>query len=109
VYYIWFKYYYFLFAIFSIHKIGKQKMCLGIPGQIIEITDQNNKLAIVNVAGVKRQINIACIVDDQHPSESCIGDWVLVHVGFAMNRINEQEAKETLQILQEIAEIMVNN
>ncbi|MBW4435108.1 MAG: HypC/HybG/HupF family hydrogenase formation chaperone [Pelatocladus maniniholoensis HA4357-MV3] len=84
-------------------------MCLGIPGQIIEITDQNNKLAIVNVAGVKRQINIACIVDDQHPSESCIGDWVLVHVGFAMNRINEQEAKETLQILQEIAEIMVNN
>ncbi|MGJ5672383.1 MAG: HypC/HybG/HupF family hydrogenase formation chaperone [Nostochopsis sp.] len=84
-------------------------MCLGIPGQIIEITDQNNKLAIVNVAGVKRQINIACIVDDQHPPESCIGDWVLVHVGFAMNRINEKEATETLQILQEIAEIMVNN
>ncbi|BAZ67532.1 hydrogenase assembly chaperone HypC/HupF [Fischerella sp. NIES-4106] len=84
-------------------------MCLGIPGQIIEITDQNNKLAIVNVAGVKRQINIACIVDDQHPPESCIGEWVLVHVGFAMNRINEKEAKETLQILQEIAEIMVAN
>ncbi|MCP6757739.1 MAG: HypC/HybG/HupF family hydrogenase formation chaperone [Fischerella sp. CENA71] len=84
-------------------------MCLGIPGQIIEITDQNNKLAIVNVAGVKRQINIACIVDDQHPPESCIGDWVLVHVGFAMNRINEKEATETLQILQEIAEIMVKN
>ncbi|TFI52609.1 HypC/HybG/HupF family hydrogenase formation chaperone [Mastigocladus laminosus UU774] len=84
-------------------------MCLGIPGQIIEITDQNNKLAIVNVAGVKRQINIACIVDDQHPPESCIGDWVLVHVGFAMNRINEKEATETLQILQEISEIMVKN
>ncbi len=82
-------------------------MCLGIPGQIIEITDQNNKLAIVNVAGVKRQINIACIIDEQHPPESCIGEWVLVHVGFAMNRINEQEAKETLQILQEISEIMV--
>ncbi|KOP24049.1 hydrogenase assembly protein HupF [Hapalosiphon sp. MRB220] len=82
-------------------------MCLGIPGQIIEITDQNNKLAIVNVAGVKRQINIACIVDEQHPPESCIGEWVLVHVGFAMNRINEQEAKETLKILQEISEIMV--
>ncbi|TBR57537.1 hydrogenase assembly protein HupF [Westiellopsis prolifica IICB1] len=84
-------------------------MCLGIPGQIIEITDQNNKLAIVNVAGVKRQINIACIVDDQHPPESCIGDWVLVHVGFAMNRINEKEATETLQILQEISEIMVKS
>ncbi|MFB2772232.1 HypC/HybG/HupF family hydrogenase formation chaperone [Pelatocladus sp. BLCC-F211] len=84
-------------------------MCLGIPGQIIEITDHNNKLAIVNVAGVKRQINIACIVDDQHSPESCIGDWVLIHVGFAMNRINEQEARETLQILQEIAEVMANN
>ncbi|BAU04756.1 hydrogenase assembly protein HupF [Fischerella thermalis CCMEE 5268] len=78
-------------------------MCLGIPGQIIEITDQNHKLAIVNIAGVKRQINIACIVDEQHPPESCIGDWVLVHVGFAMNRINEKEALETLQMLQEIA------
>ncbi|MBD2363047.1 HypC/HybG/HupF family hydrogenase formation chaperone [Anabaena minutissima FACHB-250] len=78
-------------------------MCLGIPGQITEITDINQKLAIVNVAGVKRQINIACIVDEQHPPESCVGDWVLVHVGFAMNRINEQEAAETLKILQEIA------
>ncbi|MBD2434263.1 MULTISPECIES: HypC/HybG/HupF family hydrogenase formation chaperone [Fischerella] len=78
-------------------------MCLGIPGQIIEITNQNHKLAIVNIAGVKRQINIACIVDEQHPPESCIGDWVLVHVGFAMNRINEKEALETLQMLQEIA------
>ncbi|PLZ85475.1 hydrogenase assembly protein HupF [Fischerella thermalis CCMEE 5198] len=78
-------------------------MCLGIPGQIIEVTDQNHKLAIVNIAGVKRQINIACIVDEQHPPESCIGDWVLVHVGFAMNRINEKEALETLQMLQEIA------
>jgi hydrogenase expression/formation protein HypC len=84
-------------------------MCLGIPGQIIEITDQNNKLAIVNIAGVKRQINIACIVDEQHPPESCIGDWVLVHVGFAMNRINEKEALETLQMLQEIAEVMVSS
>ncbi|NWF60394.1 MAG: HypC/HybG/HupF family hydrogenase formation chaperone [Fischerella sp.] len=81
-------------------------MCLGIPGQIIEITDTNNKLAIVNVAGVKRQVNIACIIDDQHPPESCVGDWVLVHVGFAMNRINEKEAVETLQLLQEIAEVM---
>lgn len=77
-------------------------MCLGIPGQIVEIIDVKCKLAIVNVAGVKRQVNIACIVDEQHPPESCIGDWVLVHVGFAMNRINEQEAAETLQLLQEI-------
>lgn len=78
-------------------------MCLGIPGQIVEISDANQKLAIVNVGGVKRQVNIACIVDEQHPPASCIGDWVLVHVGFAMNRIDEQEAAETLQLLQELA------
>jgi hydrogenase expression/formation protein HypC len=79
-------------------------MCLGIPGQIIEITNPNHKLAIVDIGGVKCQVNIACIVDEQHPPETCIGDWVLVHVGFAMNRINEQEAAETLQLLQEIAD-----
>ncbi|MEM6399963.1 MAG: HypC/HybG/HupF family hydrogenase formation chaperone [Cyanobacteria bacterium P01_D01_bin.116] len=83
-------------------------MCLGIPGQIIEINDAKNKLATVDVSGVKRQVNIACIVDEQHPPESCIGDWVLVHVGFAMNRINEKDAKETLQLLQEMAELMVD-
>ena len=83
-------------------------MCLGIPGKIIEITDATNKLAIVDVSGVKRRINIACIVDEQHPPESCIGDWVLVHVGFAMNRINEKDAAETLQLLQEMAELMVD-
>jgi hydrogenase expression/formation protein HypC len=77
-------------------------MCLGIPGQIVEITDANNKLALVNVGGVKRQINLACIVDEQHPVESCFGDWVLVHVGFALNRIDEEEAAETLKMLQEI-------
>lgn len=79
-------------------------MCLGIPGQITEITNIEHKLAIVNIGGVKRQINIACIIDEQHPPEACIGDWVLVHVGFAMNRINEKEAAETLKLLQEIAQ-----
>ncbi|AVH73094.1 HypC/HybG/HupF family hydrogenase formation chaperone [Nostoc sp. 'Lobaria pulmonaria (5183) cyanobiont'] len=78
-------------------------MCLGIPGQIIEITNIKHKLAIVDIGGVKREVNIACIVDEQHPLEACIGDWVLVHVGFAMNRINEQEAAETLQLFQELA------
>jgi hydrogenase expression/formation protein HypC len=81
-------------------------MCLGIPGQIVEITDVKQKLALVNVAGVKRQVNIACIVDDDHPAESCVGDWVLLHVGFAMNRIDEKEAAETLQLLRELAEAM---
>jgi hydrogenase expression/formation protein HypC len=79
-------------------------MCLGIPGRIIEINDVTKKLATVDVGGVKRQINIACIVDDEHPVESCVGDWVLVHVGFAMSRINAEEAALTLQILIELGE-----
>ena len=77
-------------------------MCLAIPGQITEITDIQNQLAIANVSGVKRQINIACLIDDAHPIESCVGDWVLVHVGFALNRLDESEAAETLRILSEI-------
>ncbi|MCU0569620.1 MAG: HypC/HybG/HupF family hydrogenase formation chaperone [Oculatellaceae cyanobacterium Prado106] len=82
-------------------------MCLGIPGQITEITDVTQKLAIVNVGGVKRQVNVACVVDDAHPIESCVGDWVLVHVGFAMNRIDQAEAAETLNLLQQIADLQI--
>lgn len=78
-------------------------MCLGIPGKIIEITDVENQLAMVDIGGVKRQINIACIVDEQHPVESCIDDWVLVHVGFALNRLDEEDAAETLKLLKEMA------
>jgi hydrogenase expression/formation protein HypC len=78
-------------------------MCLGIPGQITKITDIANQLAVVNVGGVKRQVNIACIVDENHPPEACVGDWVLVHVGFALNRIDEKEAAETLDLLQQLA------
>jgi hydrogenase expression/formation protein HypC len=80
-------------------------MCLGIPGQIVEITDATRKLALVDVSGVKREVNIACIVDDAHPVAECVGDWVLIHVGFAMSRINEQEAAETLKILAELGEV----
>ena len=79
-------------------------MCLGIPGQIVEITDADNCLATVQVAGVRRTINIVCVVDDAHPAAACVGDWVLVHVGFAMSRIDEAEAAQTLQILTELGE-----
>lgn len=53
---------------------------------------------------MRRQVNIACIVNEEHSVESCVGDWVLVHVGFAMSRINEKEAAETLKILIEMGE-----
>jgi hydrogenase expression/formation protein HypC len=79
-------------------------MCLGIPGRIVTIDDPVRMLATVDVSGVKRQVNIACIVSDTHPVESCVDDWVLVHVGFAMARINESEAAETLKILTDLGE-----
>lgn len=80
-------------------------MCLGIPGQIIEITDADKLIAKVNVSGIKREVNLACVVDDEHPIESCIDDWVLVHVGFAMSRIDAEEAAKTLELLDEMGEI----
>lgn len=79
-------------------------MCLGIPGRIVEITDVTNKLGMVDVCGVKRQINLACVINDEHPIASCVGDWVLVHVGFAMSRIDEKEAQLTLELLIELGE-----
>ena len=79
-------------------------MCLGIPGRIIAIAHAEHKLAVVDVCGVQRQVNIACIVNDEHPVQSCIGDWVLVHVGFAMSRIDENEARLTLELLTELGE-----
>jgi hydrogenase expression/formation protein HypC len=79
-------------------------MCLGIPGRIVKIDDVAKKLATADVSGVRRQVNIACIVNDEHPVESCVGDWVLIHVGFAMSRIDEAEAAETLRILTELGE-----
>ena len=79
-------------------------MCLGIPGRIVRIDDADMTLATVDVVGVRRQINIACIVSDNHPPEDCLGDWVLVHVGFAMSRIDEAQAAETLRILADLGE-----
>ena len=80
-------------------------MCLGVPGQIVEITDAESLLAIVDIAGVRRKINLACIVDDEHPIEACVGDWVLIHVGFALARIDEAEAAETLRLLTRMGEM----
>ena len=80
-------------------------MCLGIPGKIIEINENDPLTATVDVGGVRRPVNIACIVSDDRPSASCVGDWVLVHVGFAMSRIDEDEAQKTLALLAELGEM----
>jgi hydrogenase expression/formation protein HypC len=70
-------------------------MCLGIPGEIVEITPDRPDLAVVDVVGVRRTINIALLTED----EAKPGAWVLVHVGFAMSRIDEIEAAATLEML----------
>jgi len=71
-------------------------MCLGIPGQIIDIVDDANYIAKVEVSGVRRNVSIALL------GTECIepGDWVLIHVGFAMSKIDEVEARETMKLLQ---------
>jgi hydrogenase expression/formation protein HypC len=79
-------------------------MCLGIPGLIVEVDDPARKLALVDVGGVRRRVNIACIVDDAHPAATCVGDWVLIHVGFAMSRIDAAEAARTLALLTELGQ-----
>ncbi|MDP8960690.1 MAG: HypC/HybG/HupF family hydrogenase formation chaperone [Actinomycetota bacterium] len=74
-------------------------MCLGIPGQIVEIVDPNHHRAVVDVEGVRREISVALLNMDGGDEHVDVGDWVLIHVGFAMAKIDEQEAAETLSAL----------
>ena len=75
-------------------------MCLAIPGQIAEIVDEANRLAQVDVAGVRRTVNIALLDSDGHATAP--GDWVLIHVGFAISRIDEDEAHATHELLEQM-------
>jgi len=76
-------------------------MCLGIPGQIIEIVDETFQIAKVEVSGVKRGVSIALLSSEGVAP----GDWVLIHVGFAMSKINESEAEATLKALQGLDQV----
>jgi len=75
-------------------------MCLAIPGKIVEIVDKANSIAKVEVGGVKRNINIGMLPEN----ETHVGDYVLIHVGFAMSKVDEHEAEETLRVLKELGE-----
>ena len=75
-------------------------MCLGIPGEIVELLDDRPDLAKVDVSGVKRAINIGLLEDEKLEP----GDWVLIHVGFALSKIDEQEAKAALDFLEGIGQ-----
>lgn len=77
-------------------------MCLGIPGQIVAVTDAARQMAMAEVSGVRREVNVACVADG--PLEGLIGRWTLIHVGFAMALIDEDEAAATLAALQALGE-----
>ncbi|WP_116132268.1 HypC/HybG/HupF family hydrogenase formation chaperone [Tropicimonas sp. IMCC34043] len=77
-------------------------MCLGIPGQIVGIVDEDRQMAMAEVSGVRREVSVVCVADG--PLETLIGTWVLIHVGFAMSRIDEDEAARTLEALRELGE-----
>ena len=70
-------------------------MCLGIPGRVVEFTDPTRQLARVDVSGVTRTINVGLVL----PDGLAEGDWVLIHVGFALSKIDEAEARRTTEYL----------
>ena len=75
-------------------------MCLAIPGKIVELLDEDRTLAVVDVLGVRRKVDLGLLQED--PASS--GDWVLIHVGFAMSKISESDAKQQLAMLTELRE-----
>jgi hydrogenase expression/formation protein HypC len=75
-------------------------MCLGIPGCIVEILDESRHLARVDVAGVRRIINVGLVLPDGLQA----GDWVLIHVGFALSKIDEDEARRTTEFLRQLGQ-----
>ena len=77
-------------------------MCLAIPGHVLEIGDEANRLARVDVAGVRRTVNVGLL--DRDATAVGPGDWVLIHVGFALSKVDEAEAQATLAMLRGMGE-----
>jgi hydrogenase expression/formation protein HypC len=76
-------------------------MCLGIPGEVVDLYPDRDDLAMVDVSGVRRAINIGLLEGDERP---VVGDWVLIHVGFALSKIDEKEAAAALEFLEGIGQ-----
>ncbi|RLR68433.1 hydrogenase 2 accessory protein HypG [Pseudomonas aeruginosa] len=75
-------------------------MCLGVPAKIIEVGDDAHQLAWAEVSGVKRAVNISMVCEDD--PQALLNKWVLIHVGFAMSILDEQEAQDTLDALHHV-------
>ena len=74
-------------------------MCLAIPGRVVEAVDEANHLAKVDIGGVRRNVNVGLL-----DGGVAAGDWVLIHVGFALSKVHEEEAQATLALLQRMGE-----
>jgi len=77
-------------------------VCLAIPGQVVKVIDAANQLAQVDVAGVRRTVNVGLL--DVGDGSELVGAWVLIHVGFALSRVDEREALATLELLAEMGD-----
>lgn len=76
-------------------------MCLGIPGRIVEVThDAGLPMGVVDFGGVRREVCLAYVADEVR-----VGDYAIVHVGFAISRVDEEEARRTYEILREMGEL----
>jgi len=75
-------------------------MCLAIPGKIVELLAEDRDLAVVDILGVRRRVDLGLLLDDPPTS----GDWVLIHVGFAMSKISEVDALDQLRMLTDLGE-----
>jgi hydrogenase expression/formation protein HypC len=80
-------------------------MCLGIPARILRIVDAERQLAVVDVSGVEREVNVICVAEPGRPLDDLLGAWVLLHAGFAMSLIDEAEAAKTLEVLEALGEM----
>ncbi|MEO1104180.1 MAG: HypC/HybG/HupF family hydrogenase formation chaperone [Pseudomonadota bacterium] len=80
-------------------------MCLGVPAKVVRIVDRERNLATVDVCGVERETNVTCVAPHDGPLDDLIGQWVLLHVGFAMSIIDEVEAARTLEVLRELGDV----
>ena len=79
-------------------------MCLGVPGRVIEFVDPSHHIAKVDVSGVRRNVNVGLVL----PDGLDVGDWVLIHVGFALSKIDEDEARRTTEYLKQLGQLYVD-
>ena len=80
-------------------------MCLGVPAKVTRIVDAERHLAMVDVCGVERETNVICVAPEGGPIDDIVGEWVLLHVGFAMSLIDAEEAERTLAVLRELGDV----